>query len=130
MKELFYKLLGISENDKLNSFDILSKIVENADSIIEHDEKSDNRFFNYYRIMEKASLFNKLPPLENFVYGIVNFDSEKFLQAFKRRFGPRAKKYLMFSTDKPEIPFCFLGFAKVNKTNVMIPEVFLTPLIA
>ena len=128
MKQEFCKLLEIGENDKLSSFEILSKMVENADLLIEHDETNKNRFFNYYRMMVKSMLFNGLPPLEKFDYGIVNFDREKFLRTFSRRFSPRAKKYLMFPTDDEEIEFCFLGFTKENKSDVLVPEVFLTPI--
>lgn len=127
MKHEFYELLGIKENDKISSFEVLSKIVENADLLIEHDEKNENRFLNYYRMMAKSILFNGLPPFEKFDYGIVNFDKERFQRIFNRRFGPRAKKYLMFPTDEEEIQFCFLGLAKDNETNVLVPEVFLTP---
>ena len=62
-----------------SSFNLLEKILENADKVIEYDNNNENKekAINYYKCSVKCTIFNRLIDFEKFNFGVINYVGKK-----------------------------------------------------
>ena len=127
MKPLLYSVLGLNEDEKFNSYLVLSRIVENGDKVIINDKTNYNKFLNYYKVMIKVSCFEKLADFNEFNFGVINFEKNIFENTFGNKFLPSSNKFIFSQNDEALIPYCMMGIKNDNNTEIMVPETLMAP---
>ncbi len=128
MKPLLYSVLGFDENSAIDSYNLLSRIIDNGDAVIKNDRSNYNKFLNYYRLVVKTSCFEKFSDFNDFNFGVINFDKMIFQNATGKTFLPNSTKLLFSQNDEALLPYCVMGlitdsFAK----DTMVPETLIAP---
>lgn len=126
-KEFLYDILEFNENEVINSYSLISKIIENADKVIEHDELGINPILNYYSIMIRTTCFIKMPSFDKFKFGVINFNKYIYENNFRKKFYPRSNKFLLIPTDEELIQFCMIGLNKYKNSETLVPETLMLP---
>lgn len=129
LRPLLSKVLEINDPTQVNSYNVLSKIVENGDKVIANDESSIHKLLNYYKIMIKTSCFDTLAEFNEFNFGIINFDKDIYekTNTLGSRFYPASTKFIFTQNDEALMPYCMMGLTYDNGTDLMIPETFIAP---
>lgn len=127
MQPLLNNVLEFNNIDKINSYAVLSRIIDNGDLVIENDANNVNKFLNYYKIMVKTSCFNKLSDFNEFNFGVINFNKDIYENNFGNRFLPNSTKFVFSQNDEALIPYCMMGLKNDNGMDIMIPETFMAP---
>lgn len=122
-------LLGFEPEDRMNSYDILQRIIDNAGKVIKNDKTLSNekKILNYYKLMIKCSCFSKLSDFEDFNFGVLNFDKTIFLNNSNYNFYPNSTKFLFTESDEALIPFCMMGLVQDSFSYSLVPETLLAP---
>ena len=71
-----YEVLGLTGNS--TSYELLNAIINNIDKILKYDYDKGNRILNYYKIMIKSTIFQKLSDFTQFNFGVINFNKDVF----------------------------------------------------
>lgn len=127
MRPLLASVLKFGENDRFDSYSVLTRIVENGDDVLANDEANFNKFLNYYKVMIKTSCFGTISEFNEFNFGVVNFNKDIYEQATSTKFTPSSTKYIFSPTDEALIPYCLMGLTNDNDTELMIPETIMAP---
>lgn len=128
MKPLIYNILGFEEGSIIDSYSLLSRIIDNGDEVIKNDKDNYNKFLNYYRLVIKTSCFEKFSDFNDFNFGVINFDKDIFQQATNKVFAPNSTKLLFSQNDEALIPYCIMGLVNDSYTpDVMVPETLIAP---
>ena len=127
LKPLLYSVLGIDEKG-VDSYGLLSRIIDNGDSVIKNDRENFNKFLNYYRLVVKTSCFEKFSDFNDFNFGIINFDKMFFQNETGRTFSPNSTKLLFSQNDEALLPYCVMGLILDSSSiGVMVPETLIAP---
>ena len=129
MKPLLSSVLGFGEKEVINSYELISRIIENADKVIEYDENHFHKILNYYKVMVKTTCFIKMSAFDKFNFGVINFDKRTYEKTVGKSFYPNASKYLLLPMDEELVQFCMLGLVYDKYSGMMVPETFMTPTI-
>jgi len=123
------KLLGYNSQDQIYSYDLLKRIIDNADKVIKNDKENDRnkRILNYYKLMIKCTSFSKLSSFDEFNFGFVNFDRNIFIENGNDRYAGNSEKFIFTQNDEALIPYCMMGFLKDNGGSTYVPETLLAP---
>ena len=129
--EFFSKLrqniLNIDGN--VSSYDLITRIIENKDMVLEHDANNKVRFLNYYKVSIKCDIFNKLVDLSHFNYGCINFDKNKLYKLYpENRLSSRAVKFLYTPSDETISPYFLMGLKTDGDFNQYDLENYSEPL--
>ena len=127
MKKLLYDILGFEDDNQINSYSVLCRIVENGDRVIDNDELSFDKILNYYKIMSKVSCFECLAGFNEFNFGYLAFDKKIFERRIGNNFTPNSVGYIFSKTEEKFAPLCMMGLKYDNYLDAMIPETFITP---
>ena len=129
MKPLLYNVLGFSEGSAIDSYNLLSRIIDNGDAVIKNDRSNFNKFLNYYRLLVKTSCFEKFSDFNDFNFGIINFDKTFFQNETGRTFSPNSTKLLFSQNDEALLPYCVMGLILDSSSiGVMVPETLIAPI--
>ena len=128
MKPVLENVLGFDINEQLNSYAVLSRIIENGDEVIKNDKDGSNKILNYYKLMVKTSCFDKLSDFNDFNFGCINFEKEHFENVSGKDFLPSSTKFIFSQNDEALIPYCMMGLKQDNYSDNMIPETFMAPI--
>lgn len=74
--ELRYDVLEFTKSP--TSYSLLSKLIEKQDEVLEYEKETGKKIYNYYRIMIKTSIFEKLSDFSKFNFGVINFDKDEY----------------------------------------------------
>lgn len=118
-----YDILEIYD-DYVNSYLILSKIIENAENVIEYDKTNGKcSAINYYKVGIKCDIFSKLADLSNFHYGCINFNKDKYDENYPEMpFTPQSTKLLFTPSDEVVSPYFLMGIKKEDFVDSYIVE--------
>ncbi len=143
------EILKISPNQKFNSYDLLSSIIDHIDDVILFDEResrklSKTRLLNYYKIFIKCDIFTKLADLSKFNYGCINFTKDKLLRNNPdMKFCSNSTKYLFTPSDEIVSSYFMMGIKEDEnhrqddenledvdneETRIYIPETLFAPI--
>ena len=128
MKPLLNSVLGFDDNSIIDSYSLLSRIIDNGDDVIKNDKDNFNKFLNYYRLVIKTSCFEKFSDFNDFNFGVINFDKEIYQNESKKPFAPNSTKLLFSQNDEALIPYCVMGLVNDSFTyGTMVPETLIAP---
>lgn len=100
-------ILGMNGN--FQSYTLLEKLLENIDDVMEYDYKAGGKIFNYYRIMVKCSIFDKLSDFSRFNFGIINFDKNLYAEKSGNSFSGNSEKLLYVESNEMVCPYFMMG---------------------
>ncbi len=95
-----------------NTYELLTSIVENIDEVLKSDNDKGTRALNYYRIMVKCSIFEKLSSFADFNFGIINFDNERYAKTNGKPYSGNSQRFLYFDTKESVVPISLMGILK------------------
>ena len=123
------KVLGYSSTEFPFSYDLLKRIIDNADKVIKNDKECsrEKRILNYYKMMIKCTSFSKLSSFENFNYGFINFNKDLYNVQVSEQYTGNSEKFIFTPNDEALIPYCMMGFLPDNGSNIYVPETLLAP---
>lgn len=93
----------------VNSYGMLTSIINNIDKVLEYDYNNDGRILNYYRVMIKCSIFEKLSDFSEFNFGVINFDKDNYKNKTGRNINTKSDKYLYVQSNEAAAPFFMMG---------------------
>ncbi len=97
------EVLGISMVPK--SYDLLKVIIDNIDEVLKYDEKTNGKVLNYYKLMIKNSIFEKLSDFSRFNFGVLNFDKSKYPSTAKFN----STRFLYVQSNEIVAPYFMMG---------------------
>lgn len=108
-KEFRNNVLGIGDYERVPSYELLTRVIENADLVMEYEKEIGKCLLNYYQIGIKCAIFDKVTDLSKFNYGCIEFDKEKYNQLPNRKFTGRSEKILYTSSGEINVPYFMMG---------------------
>ncbi len=130
MVDLTKSLLGFAENERVSSYEVLLRLLENADTVLKNDSFSTNprKLLNYYKLMVKCTSFSKLSNFEEFNFGFINFDKDVYQNINQCKFAPTAEKFIFTASDEALVPYCMMGIVLDNEDNtIYVPQTLMAP---
>ena len=117
------EVLDINSYSQITSYDVLRRIIERADDVIQNDSNYYNyKLLNYYRILIKSSIFAKLSDFTSFNFGFINFDKNIYENATNKVFNPNSNKFIFTASDEALIPYFMMGLKLDENSNTYVPE--------
>lgn len=101
------EVLGIT--GMTQSYACLKAIIENIDEVLKYDYDNGGRILNYYRIMIKSSIFEKLSDFSRFNFGVINFDKNVYQETSGSHFTGKSKKFLYVQSNEVVAPYFMMG---------------------
>lgn len=101
-------------NGSVRSFDLLEAIINNIDSVLKYDFDNSGRILNYYRIMIKCSIFDKLSDFSRFNFGVINFNKDLYFERTHSKFNGNSEKLLYVQSNESTAPYFMMGILKSN----------------
>jgi len=100
-------VLNLTGNVK--SYDLIKAMIEKIDDVLKYDCEQEQKILNYYRIMIKCSIFEKLSDFSRFNFGIINFDKKIYGKVSHQPFGGNSKKFLYVQSNEVAAPYFMMG---------------------
>ena len=86
------EILGLTGS--IQSYVLLKTIIEKIDDVLKYDYDNSGKILNYYRIMIKCSIFEKLSDFSRFNFGVINFDKDIYQKNSGSHFNGKSEKFL------------------------------------
>lgn len=67
------------------------------------------KLLNYYRIVIKCAIFDKLSDFGKFNFGVINFDKNTYINNSKRNINSNSEKYLYVQSNEGVAPYFMMG---------------------
>lgn len=99
------------------SYDLLNALVDNIDDVLKYDYEKQGLIFNYYRLMVKCSIFEKLSDFSRFNFGVINFDNNAYYKVSGKSYTGRAEKFLYVQSNEQACPYFMMGVLPEDLTN-------------
>lgn len=112
-----YDVLKLDYEFVPKSFDLLNAIINNSAAVIKYDYDKGERngkAINYYRVMIKCAIFEKLSDFSRFNFGVINFDKDKYIELTNSNFSSGTEKYLYVQSNEPSAPYFMMGILHDN----------------
>lgn len=94
------------------AYNLLKAIVNNIDNVLEYD-RCNGKILNYYRIMVKCAIFDKLSDFRKFNFGVINFDKNLYPIEYKSN----SSKFLYVQSNEPVAPYFMMGILPNDVNN-------------
>lgn len=128
MEKTCKDILGLEPTDRKDSFTILTKIVENAERVIENDSRIESyKILNYYKVMIRSIAFSKLSEFDKFNYGCINFDAENYKKISEHNTNLQSTKFLFTPSNEAITPYFMMGINKDSESDAYYPETLIAP---
>ncbi len=108
-------VLGMSTIPR--SYDFLKVLIDNIDKVLEYDYDHKGVIFNYYRIMIKCSIFEKLSDFSRFNFGVVNFDKDVFHERTGSYHSSNMEKFLYVQSNEQNSPYFMMGILREKENE-------------
>lgn len=113
-------ILGVYSN--VRSYDLLKSIVGHIEEVLKYDYDNGGKVLNYYRIMIKCSIFDKLSDFSRFNFGVINFDKDLYEKNTGTHYSGNTEKFLYIQSNEAASPYFMMGILKENNSESEIPE--------
>lgn len=110
--ELRFDVLGFAKVP--TSYNMLYKLIEKQDEVLEFERLTGKKVYNYYRIMIKTSIFEKLSDFGKFNFGVINFNKDEYNKNCNVSFSGNTKKFLYMQTNEAIAPYFMIGILPNN----------------
>jgi len=101
------EILGIQGVPR--SYELLKAIVDNIDEVLKYDKERSGVILNYYRVMVKCSIFEKISDFTKFDFGVINFDKNVYEQTVGDVYHGNAEKFLYVQSNEQACPYFMMG---------------------
>lgn len=91
------------------SYELLQAIIEHIDDVLAYDETKQGIILNYYRVMVKCSIFEKMSDFSKFNFGVINFDKDKYAENSNCVYHGNAEKFLYVQSNEQACPYFMMG---------------------
>lgn len=108
-------ILGL--DDIPRSFELLTSIINNIENVLKYEYDNKLRILNYYRIMIKCSIFEKISDFSRFNFGIIDFDKEKYEELSNVKFSGNTEKFLYVQSNETIAPIFMMGILPENSDD-------------
>ena len=109
--EYRYEVLKLDSTPK--SYELLKSIVDNMEDVIKYDfDRNGSKAINYYRVMVKCSIFEKLSDFSKFNFGVINFDKGTYQKNSEIQTLLNSDKFLYVQSNEPSAPYFMMGILK------------------
>ena len=126
--ETMQDVLGFNKDERKTSFDVLVRIIDRADDVIENDSIPSNyKIMNYYKSLTKSEMFLKLSKFDKFNFGCINFDKKTYESFDSNLFGPQSTKFLFTQSNEAVAPYFMMGLKYDEQCGHFIPETLIAP---
>ena len=96
------------------SYGFLQLLLDHIDDVLKYDYMHGG-VFNYYKMMIKCSIFEKLSNFSDFNFGVINFDKPTFVEKSNGAvFHSNAEKLLYVQSNEQNCPYFMMGILKDN----------------
>lgn len=113
LEEYKEDILGI--NGSVSSYDLLSTVIKKTEDILRYDYDNGGKVINYYRIMIKCGIFDKLSDFSRFNFGVINFNKELYEKINNTSISINSGKLLYVQSNEAVAPYFMMGIKKDNK---------------
>lgn len=101
------EVLGIT--GPIKSYDLLKVLLDNAEKILKYDYDNGGKILNYYRIMVKCSIFEKLSDFSRFNFGVINFEPNIYTSEGGGIYRGNTKKLFYVQSNEAIAPYFMMG---------------------
>lgn len=115
------------------SYNLLKSIIDNIDSVLQYDYESGGKILNYYRIMIKCAIFDKMSDFSKFNFGVINFDKNKYVESSGNNYNGKSNKLLYVQSNEVVAPYFFMGIlpsSSVENDDIGLTKYAVETLIA
>lgn len=91
------------------AYELLNALVEHIDDVLKYDEARAGKILNYYRIMVKCSIFEKMSNFNKFNFGVINFDKDTYAISSNSTYKGNAEKFLYVQSNEQACPYFMMG---------------------
>ncbi len=105
----YYRENVLGSYDIPKAYDLLKQIIDNFDEVLRYDHDNNYRAINYYRVMVKCSIFEKLSNFSKFNFGVINFDKDTYENNSNLIISCRSNKFLYVQSNEPSSPYFLMG---------------------
>jgi len=100
-------ILGITGSVK--SYDLLKVLLEKSEEILKYDYDKGGKVLNYYRIMVKCAIFEKLSDFSRFNFGVINFEPHIYAAEAGNIYKGNTKKLFYVQSNEAVAPYFMMG---------------------
>ena len=104
-------VLNLNSN-VVSSYELLNAIIEHIDDVLKYDYENGNKILNYYRLMIKCNIFQKLSDFTQFNFGVINFDKNTFKYNTGNNYFGNTEKLLYVQSNEKNCPYFMMGILK------------------
>lgn len=97
------------------SYELLQAIINNMDEVLRYDYDYNGKAINYYRIMVKCAIFEKLSDFSRFNFGVINFDKDTYQTLSDYQISSKSNKFLYVQSNEPSAPYFMMGILSEDK---------------
>lgn len=98
------------------SYELLNAMVEHIDDVLQYDEEKQGIILNYYRVMVKCSIFEKLSDFSKFNFGVINFNKDTYEELSNCNYHGNAEKFLYVQSNEQVCPYFMMGILPQKDT--------------
>lgn len=91
------------------SYELLGSIIDNFDNVLKYDYDNYGKAINYYRVMVKCAIFEKLSDFSRFNFGVINFDKNTYQRLSNFQISSNSNKFLYVQSNEPSAPYFMMG---------------------
>ena len=126
--ETMQDVLGFNKDERKTSFDVLARIIDRADDVIENDSIPSNyKIMNYYKSLTKSEMFLKLSKFDKFNFGCIKLGGGGYESFDSNLFGPQSTKFLFTQSNEAVAPYFMMGLKYDEQCGHFIPETLIAP---
>ena len=107
------------ETDKSLSYEMMEKITNNPQEILEVNKDENYSLLNLYRIIVRSKVFNKFSNFKDLNFGCINYDSNIASNNGIKTY-MKSDRFLFIDSDEFNAPYYMMGIA--NKDNTTYVE--------
>ena len=101
------EVLGLT--GQFNSYIFLKTLLDKIDDVLKYDCDKSGHVLNYYRIMIKCAIFDKLSDFSRFNFGVVNFNHEQYLKTSGKTYRGNTEKLFYVQSNEAVSPYFMMG---------------------
>ena len=94
------------------SYELLCSLIDNIDDVLKYDYDRGGKIINYYRVMVKCAIFEKLSDFSRFNFGVINFDKNVYMKNCVNPMSANSTKFLYGNSGETGVPYFMMGILK------------------